>query len=178
MSSACISSRMWVHMKLRYLLQGVQFPKSGRRNSLEPHEASLIALPILWPISIVALLGIFAVIALGYLMAHHRGSAKESRLRVVTELASNTLDQNLWEGTTLEPNVLDSSLNGTRARLRAWSKIATGAYVAMVLSSVSLYVVSRFPGLPSPSWYPITLVGLNLGSAYLAYRVWSKAREE
>ena len=56
--------------------------------------------------------------------------------------------------------------------------LATETYVGMVLSSVGLYVGSRFLGSSSPSWYPIALAGLNLGSTYLAYRVRSKAREE
>jgi hypothetical protein len=178
MSSIRLSSRMWAHMKHRCLPQDAQLPKSIRRDSLEPHEVFLITLPILWPISTGALLVIFAVIILSYLMSHYRGSEQESRLRVVTELASNSVDQNVLEVTTLGPNALDSSLMRTRARLKTWSKVAAGAYVAMVLSSVGLYVGSRFLGLSSPSWYPIALAGLNLGSTYLAYRVWSKAREE
>jgi hypothetical protein len=178
MSSIRLSSRMWVHMKYRCLPQDAQLPKSSRRDSLEPHEVFLITLPILWPISTGVLLVIFAVIILSYLMSHYRGSEQESSLRVVTELASNSVDQNALEVTTLGPNALDSSLTRTRARLKTWSKVATEAYVAMVLSSVGLYVVSRFLGLSSPLWYPIALAGLNLGSAYLAYRVWSKAREE
>ncbi len=165
-------------MKLRRLPQDAQLPKSKRWDSPEPHEVFLVALPISWLISMVALLGIFAVIILSYLMSHYYGSARESRLRVVTEIASNTLDQNVLEDTALGPNVLDSSFMRTRARLKTWSKVATIAYVAMVLSSVALYVGSRFQGLSSPSWYPIALAGLILGSTYLAYCVWSKAREE
>jgi len=178
MSSIRLSSRMWAHMKHRCLPQDAQLPKSSRRDSLEPHEVFLITLPILWPISTGVLLVIFAVIILSYLMSHYRGSEQESRLRVVTELASNSVDQNVLEVTTLGPNALDSLLMRTRARLKTWSKVATEAYVAMVLSSVGLYAGSRFLGLSSPSWYPIALAGLNLGSTYLAYRVWSKAREE
>jgi len=165
-------------LRSRCLHQNAQFPKSSRRDSPRPHEVFLITLPILWPISTGVLLVIFALIILSYLMSHYRGSEQESRLRVVTELASNSVDQNVLEVTALGPNVLDSSLMRTGARLRTWSKVATGAYVAMVLSSVSLYVGSRFLGLSSPSWYPIVLAGLNLGSTYLGYRVWSKAREE
>jgi hypothetical protein len=178
MSSICLSSRMWAHMKPPCLPQDAQLPKSSRRDSLEPRKVFLITLPILWPISTGALLIIFAVIILSYLMSHYRRSEQESRLRVVTELASNSVDQNVLEVTTLGPNALDSSLLRTRARLKTWSKVATEAYVAMVLSSVCLYVGSRFLGLSSPSWYPIVLAGLNLGSTCLAYRVWSKAREE
>jgi len=165
-------------MKPPCLPQDAQLPKSSRRDSLEPHEIFLIALPMLWPISTGALLGIFAVIMLSYLMSHYRSSERESKLRVVTELASNFVDQNVLEVTTLGPNVLDSSLMRARGRLRTWSNFATGGYVVVVLSSVGLYVGSSFLGLSSPSWYPIALAGLNLGSAYLAYRVWSKAREE
>jgi hypothetical protein len=84
-------------------------------------------------------------------MSHYRGSEQESRLRVVTELASNSVDQNVLEVTTLGPNALDSSLMRTRARLKTWSKVATEAYVAMILSSVGLYAGSRFLGLSSPS---------------------------
>jgi hypothetical protein len=177
-SSARLSSRTWAHMKHLCLPQDAQLPKSSRRGSLEPHDVFLITLPILWPISTGALLVIFAVIILSYLMSRYRGSEQESRLRVVSELASNSVDQNVLEITTLGPNALDSSLMRPRARLKTWSKVAAVAYVAMVLSSVGLYVGSRLLGLSSPSWCPIALAGINLGSTYLAYRVWSKAREE
>jgi hypothetical protein len=169
---------MWVHMKHRCLPQDARLSKSSRRDSLEPREVFLVTLPILWPISTGALLIIFAVIILSYLMSHYRGSEQESRLRVVTELASNSVDQNVLEVTTLGPNALDSSLLRARARLKTWSKVATEAYVAMILSSVGLYVGARFVGLSSPSWCPIVLAGLDLVSTYLVYRVWSKAREE
>jgi hypothetical protein len=165
-------------MKHRFLPQDAQLQKSSRRDSLEPREVFLITLPILWPISTGALLIIFAVIILSYLMSRYRGSEQEGRLRVVTELASNSVDQNVLEVTTLGPNAIDSSLMSTRARLKTWSKVATEAYVLMVLSSVGLYVGSRFLGLSSPSWYLIALAGLDFGSAYLAYRVCSLAREE
>jgi hypothetical protein len=154
-----------------------QFHRSNRRDPPEHQEILLVALPVVWHVPIIAFFIIFVVIMLTYLMSSHLGLPEESRLRVVPELASGALDQNVLESTKLEPNVLDSSLMRNRAKRKTWSEVATRGCVIMALCSAALCISSRFPGFWTPSWYPIALAGFTLGSTCLACRAWSKARE-
>ena len=126
----------------------------------------------------MVLVGIFGVILTSYVMAHHFAKVEESRFRAVTELEPTTLDPNVLESTTLEPNVIDTTLMRSRAKLETWSRVATRAYVAMVLCCAGFYMGPQFLGLRMSVWYFLMLYCFPFVSAFFVYRVWRKVREE
>lgn len=64
----------------------------------------------------------------------------------------------------------DSVAEGERFEL--CSKVATGTYVAMVLSSTTLFLISKLSGVKIDVWYPAALSGFTFISSYFVYKTW------
>lgn len=131
-----------------------------------------------WILGLGELSVLFLLLAVCFIVSHHYIRAETAVYAMRTELDPNYLDLNELDVTSMEYNSLYAPVVRIRRRFEFWSRLATRLYVALVVSSAVIYIVSRFPlSSPSPFWFIVLLQAYAFAGAYLTYKTWRKTKD-
>ena len=131
-----------------------------------------------WLLGLFGLSILFLLLAVCFIMSHYHIRAETAVYTMHTELDPSYIDLNELETTSMEYNSLYAPVVRIRRRFEFWSRLATRLYVALVVSSAVIYIVSSFPSSPpSPFWFTVLLHAYSFAGAYLTYRTWRKAKD-
>jgi hypothetical protein len=131
-----------------------------------------------WVLGIIELSILFLSLTICFIMSHYYLRAETAVYAMRTELDPNYLDSNELDATPMEYNSLYAPVVRIRRRFEFWSRLATRAYIALVVSSVAIYIVSMFPlSPPSPFWLIVLLQAYAFAGAYLTYKTWRKTKD-
>ena len=131
-----------------------------------------------WLLGLFGLSILFLLLAVCFIMSHYYLRAETTVYAMHTELDPNYLDSNELDVTSLEYNSLYAPVVKIRSRFEFWSRLATRGYVALIVSSAVIYIVSKFPlAPPTPFWFIVLLQGYAFAGAYFTYKTWRKAKD-
>ncbi len=131
-----------------------------------------------WVLGLVELSILFLILAVCFITSHYHLRAETAVYATHTELDPNYIDLNELDVTSMEYNSLYAPVVRIRRRFEFWSRLATRVYVALIISSAVIYIVSSFPlSPPSPFWFVVLLQVYAFTGAYLTYKTWRKAKD-
>jgi len=131
-----------------------------------------------WVLGLAELTVLFLLLAVCFIISHYHLRAETAVYAARTELDPNYLDLNELYVTSMEYNSLYAPVLRIRRRFEFWSRLATRAYVALVVSSAVIYIVSKLPLFPpSPFWLIVLVQAYAFAGAYLTYKTWRKTKD-
>jgi hypothetical protein len=129
------------------------------------HEIQLFTQPW-WELGLLCI-SILFILLLGLFAASILGGGKRD-LWISEGILSGITNTSIIAGGIHQPSRTQFSMSVEKGF--SWISVwVTRLFIAIVLVSAALYLVSQFPGFQSPFWLGIVLQGFTYGSAYLFY---------